>query len=289
MKYFLQSLGLMALAGLLATSCQKAPVTTGTTVAESVMMDVKYGADAKQAMDVYLPANRSSSETKTIIFIHGGSWSGGDKADFNEAVSAIKPQLTGYAIFNLNYRLAGNGLNRHPAQMEDIQAAINFITSKASEYKINTSSIGLIGASAGAHLALLQGYKNNNDGRIKAIVDLFGPTNLTTLYNNHPIPQASQPVLVNFLGTTPAVNSAIYFETSPFNYVTSASPATLILHGDADFVVPIDQSQTLKTKLQANNVKVDMKVYAGEGHGWVGANLVDTYTRAVTFIKENVR
>jgi acetyl esterase/lipase len=249
---------------------------------------VKFGSDAQQSMDVYLPAGRTGTDTKVIIFIHGGSWSGGDKTDFNEAITAIRPQLTDYAIFNINYRLA-NSINRHPAQMQDIQSAIDYINSKAGEYNINTSKIGLIGASAGSHLGLLQAYKFNTNGKIKAVVDLFGPTNLTTLYNNHPIPQASQPVLVNFLGATPATNPTLYFETSPINYVTAQSAPTLILHGDADYIVPVDQSYTLQAKLQANNVKNDMKVYAGQGHGWVGADLNDTYTRAINFIKENVR
>jgi acetyl esterase/lipase len=286
-KYLVNIFVLVAVAGTIFSSCKKAG-DENSQLTESIMKDVKFGSDAQQSMDVYLPAGRTSTDTKVIIFIHGGSWSGGDKTDFNEAITAIRPQLTDYAVFNINYRLA-NSINRHPAQMQDIQSAIDYINSKAGEYNINTSKIGLIGASAGSHLALLQAYKFNTSGKIKAVVDLFGPTNLTTLYNNHPIPQASQPVLVNFLGATPATNATLYFETSPINYVTAQSPPTLILHGDADYIVPVDQSYTLQAKLQANNVKNDMKVYAGQGHGWVGADLNDTYTRAINFIKENVR
>jgi acetyl esterase/lipase len=274
---------LLVFVGIVFSSCEK-----NSEVAESNMMDVKYGTDAKQTMDVYLPAGRSSTNTKVIVFIHGGSWSGGDKADFNVDIAAIRPQVNDYAIFNINYRLASS-TNRHPAQMEDIKAAIDFINTKADEYKIDPSKIAIIGASAGAHLGLLHAYKYNTNGSIKAVVDLFGPTNLTTLYNNHPIPQASQPTLVNFLGATPATNPTLYYETSPINYVNAQSPPTLILHGDADFIVPIEQSNTLLAKLQTNNVKVQMKTYANEGHGWVGSNLNDTYSRAISFIKENVR
>ena len=62
-----------------------------------------------------------------------------------------------------------------------MQAAINLIISKSAEYKINANKIVLLGVSAGAHLALLQAYKNNSSGRIKAVVDLFGPTDLVDL------------------------------------------------------------------------------------------------------------
>lgn len=287
-KYILNIFCLLAATGIIFSSCQK-QADADQQLAEAIMNNVKYGTDVNQSMDIYLPAGRSSTATKVIIFIHGGSWNAGDKTDFNEAITAIRPQLTDYAIFNINYRLANGGNNLHPAQMNDIQSAINFINSKADEYKVNASSVGLIGASAGAHLALLQAYKNNSNGNIKAVVDLFGPTNLTTLYNNHPVPAASQPVLINFLGATPATNPTLYFETSPINFVTAQTPPTLILHGDADYIVPIEQSYSLQTKLQANNVKNSIKVYAGEGHGWVGANILDTYTRAIAFIKENVR
>ncbi len=252
------------------------------------MMNVSYGSNAAQIMDTYLPAGRDTVNTKVLFFIHGGSWSAGDKSDFDSAITSIRKGLTDYAIFNINYRLAANGLNRFRAQMEDIQSAINYIESNAGNYKINTSKAVLVGASAGAHLALLQAYKNNGNGKIKAVIDLFGPTDLTTLYNNHPVPAASQPVLVNFLGATPATNAALYQQASPINFVNVQTVPTLIFHGDADFIVPISQSTTLKTKLEAAGVKVSMTTYPAEGHGWYGASLADTIQKTVAFIKQNV-
>ncbi|MDB5193310.1 MAG: lipase [Segetibacter sp.] len=259
-----------------------------TSLQQLDMKNVSYGSNAAQTIDIYLPANRTTTDTKVVLFIHGGSWNAGDKADFAEAITAIRTQLPGYAIFNMNYRLA-NSANRFPAQSDDIQSALDFIKSKASDYKIDANTVGLVGASAGAHLALLQAYRFNTNGNIKAVVDLFGPTDLTTLYNNHPISQASQPVLVNLLGATPATNPTLYQQASPINYVTASSVPTLIFHGTDDFIVPINQSITLRTKLQTANVPVQYVSYTAEGHGWVGANLVDTYTKAVAFIKQYVK
>lgn len=283
MKYHVLLFSTALLVGSVFTSCNK---ESGT--AESVMKNVKFGSDAAQAMDVYLPAGRTSTNTKVIVFIHGGSWSGGDKADFDVNINAIRPQLTDYAIFNINYRLA-NIQNQHPAQMEDVQSALDFISAKAAEYKVNANKIALVGASAGAHLALLHAYKNSRNGSIKAVVDLFGPTNLTTLYTNHPVPAVSQPVLVNFLGTTPSANPSKYADASPVNFVSAQSPPTLILHGDADFIVPISQSSTLRVALLGVGAKVEMHSYINEGHGWFGNTLTDTYNRTIAFVKANVQ
>ncbi len=270
------------------SSCNKGIDVVTESVPALNIKDVAYGSDAAQKMDIYLPSGRASSSTKVLVFIHGGSWSGGDKNDFGEAITAILPKLTNYALVNINYRLA-NSTNRFPTQMTDIQSALDFVKSKGTEYKVDANKVGLIGASAGAHLALLQAYKFNTDGRIKAVVDIFGPTDLTDLYFNHPFPTASQPVLVNFLGTTPTVNAALYQQASPINFITPQSVPTQIFHGNLDIVNPIGQSLALKAKLQASNVKVEMITYIGEGHGWIGSNLLDTYNKAVTFITQNVK
>ena len=270
------------------SSCKKSESADGE-VKQQDIMNVSYGADASQKLDIYLPANRNSDKTKVLVFIHGGSWSGGDKSEFTSAISALRLMLPAYAIFNLNYRLATSASTRFPAQINDVQSAIDFIATKSAEYKINGNKIGLIGASAGAQLALLQAYKNNSNGKIKAVVDLFGPADLTTLYNNHPFPTVSQPTLVTYLGTTPSANATLYQQASPITFVTSTSVPTQIFHGELDYVVPIAQSTSLKTKLQSFSVKVEMVTYAGEGHGWFGSNLIDTYSKVVTFIQQNVQ
>lgn len=279
------------LAGLLFSStfisCKKAG-SENEILARSDIKNDSYGSDSAQNMDVYLPAGRDTANTKVVVFIHGGSWTNGDKHDFNEAIAAIRTQLQDYAIFNINYRFARNDLTRFPAQLSDVQSALEAIESKANEYKVNVNKVVLIGASAGAHLALLQAYKNNNNGKIKAVVDLFGPADLTDLYKNHPIPDQARPVLVNFLGATPSAKPDLYFQASPINFISAKSVPTKIFHGSNDIVVPISQSDALKAKLEANKIKVDMTIYQGEGHGWYGPNLLDTYQKTIDFIKENV-
>ena len=258
--------------------------------AEITLTDIAYAStSSQQNMDVYLPAGRTPSTTYTVIMIHGGSWSGGDKSDFNTDIPNLKPLLGNYAIFNINYRLANGTTILLQQQLNDIDAAINYIYSNATKYSINTNKIAIMGASAGAHLTLLKCYKANTDGKIKAVVDLFGPTDMAWMYNSHPVASLTQPIIVNVMGGTPTSSASVYTSGSPINFVTSTVPPTIIFHGTADPIVPISESINLQAKLQLAGVTNQYITYTGESHGWTGANLTDTYTKAVAFIKNYVK
>src|SRR5688572_25872652 len=81
------------------------------TVAAQTSMNVAYGSDPQQVMDIYLPAGRSTTNTKVMILIHGGAWTSGDKSDFTIYVDSLKKRLPAYAVFNINYRLSNGGAN----------------------------------------------------------------------------------------------------------------------------------------------------------------------------------
>lgn len=266
------------------TGCQKETNPSDRENAEKTILDVSYGSDPEQRMDVYLPANRNTSETKVLVLVHGGSWSSGDKTEFNEYIPVFKQRLPGYAIFNINYRLGQlPSSNPFPTQENDVKAAFDAIVARAEEYKFNKEKLAALGVSAGAHLVLLQAYKNNSPN-VKAVVDMFGPTDLVALHNNATT-SLEQLVLQALLGGTPATNPALYESSSPINFVTAQSPPTLILQGGADPLVAPSQSTALQAKLEAANVPVQMILYPTEGHGWTGANLTDSYTRIEAFLK----
>jgi len=269
---------------LTLASCSK-NVTADTTDAERIN-NVSYGADAKQKMDIYLPADRSSSETPVVILIHGGGWTDGDKQDFSVFITELQKRLPGYAIANINYRLASNNKNLFPTQENDIKAAVEFLLNKSAEYKVS-KQLALIGASAGAHLSLLQSYKHNTNSSIKAVISLFGPTELISLYNSPPSP--SIPLLLSGVtGATPASNATIYQQSSPYNFVSAQSCPTLLFHGGIDPLVPASQSSQLKDKLAANGVVNQYIFYPSEGHGWTGPNLTDTFNKIEAFLKQQI-
>jgi len=261
------------------SSCKK---DDGTEQDTSVtMLNVSYGTNAQQKMDVYLPSGRNATSTKVIIMIHGGGWNTGDKTDFNEYVDSLKKREPSYAIFNINYRLA-NTPDLFPAQEQDVKAAVEFIYNKRQEYLVSGKFV-LIGASAGGHLALLQGYKYSTPIRPKAIIDFFGPTDLVTFYNNPPNPLV-QPTLLSVTGGTPTTNNTLYTQSSPINFVSSQSPPTMILHGGIDIVVSPSQSASLDTKLSISGATHQYVFYPAEGHGWVGANLMDSFNKIQAFL-----
>ena len=280
MRSFLLSL---VMVGIFLSSCKKDDAKEEDM--SVTMLNVSYGTNAQQKMDVYLPASRSTTNTKVMIMIHGGGWNTGDKSDFNAYVDSLKRREPSYAIFNINYRLA-NTPDFFPAQEQDVKAALEFIYSKKGEYKISDKFV-LVGASAGAHLALLQGYKYSTPVKPKAIIDFFGPTDLIELYNNPPNPFV-QPLLSSVTGATPASDNTLYTQSSPITFISSQSPPTMILHGGIDIVVSPSQSASLNAKLVMAGVIRQYILYPAEGHGWVGANLTDSFNKIQAFLAANV-
>ena len=268
--------------------CQKESVPDApASVPALTLADVPYGPDPAQKMDIYLPAGRSTTETKVIILLHGGAWATGDKTDFSEYVDTLKRRIQDYAIFNVNYRLSTGISNLFPTQENDVKSAVEFIYSKRNEYKISDKYV-LLGASAGAHLALLQGYKQNSPVKVKAIVDFFGPTDMVEVYNNPASSQVPSATVALIVGATPGSNPTLYQQSSPINFVTAQSPPTIILQGGTDPLVSPSQSVALKTKLEAMGVAHQYVLYPTEGHGWYGSNLIDSFNKIYAFLATHV-
>ena len=271
------------------SSCQKENIVdSGTTTAvEKTELNLAYGTDPAQKMDIYLPSGRTSSSTKVIIIIHGGAWTQQDKTDFTPYVDTLKLRLPGFAIFNINYRLATGAINFFPTQENDVKTAIGFIFSRTDEYRISQKFV-LLGASAGAHLSMLQAYKYTNPVIIKAVVDFFGPADITDMYNNPASILAPPAAIAAVVGATPASNPALYQQSSPINFVTAQSPPTIILQGGEDVLVSPSQSVALRTKLQTMGVVYQYVFYPTENHGWVGADLTDSFDKIQAFLTANV-
>lgn len=266
--------------------CKKSDTqATNQTVAKTIL-NVSYGTELLQKMDVYLPPNRSANSTKVMVMIHGGSWTGGDKNDFNAYVDTMKRRLPEYAIFNINYRLAAGASNLFPTQENDVRKAIEFIYDKRSEYEVSDQLV-IVGASAGGHLAMLQAYKYSSPVKVKAVVDFFGPTDMRAMYENPTIPGGEIPIY-NVMGQTPAQDSLLYAHSSPVNYINASSPPTILLHGGIDILVRPSQSENAFNKLQSFSVATEYVFYPMENHGWTGNNLHDSFNRIMAFLQTHV-
>lgn len=276
---------LLIIGSQISCSKEKNPEDT-KSIASATYTNVSYGTNALQVMDVYLPENRNAKATKTIVVIHGGGWTGGDKTEMTNVIDSLQKRMKHYAFINLNYRLAvNNAINVFPSQENDVKLAIEFYLSKTGEYLVSKDMV-VLGGSAGGHLALLHSYKNDPEKHVKAVVDFFGPSNLVAAWNDGLIQQL---VLIGAIGKTYDQDPQIYIQSSPVNFITALSPPTIALQGGQDFVVSPAQSQMLINKLNSEGVRNQLVLYPADGHGFSGTNTIDAYNKIQSFLEQYVR
>ncbi|MFM9957912.1 MAG: alpha/beta hydrolase fold domain-containing protein [Phycisphaerales bacterium] len=254
--------------------------------------NVAYGADsAAQRLDIYLPPG-PVVERPTVVWIHGGGWSGGDKVPAPRASGLV---ALGFAFVSINYRLTGEAI--HPAQINDCRGAIRWIRANAGTYGFDIDRIGVWGSSAGGHLVALlgtsggvatfegvdlEGAVGGNLGfssRVQAVCDHFGPTDFFDLDPQHGSATSSESRLVGFWIqetldnlTNPAFAGrvSVLRSVSSRTFVTADDPPFRIAHGDVDPVVPVRHSVSLAGDLTAAGVANTRVVYPGAAH-WVPA------------------
>jgi acetyl esterase/lipase len=255
--------------------------------------DVKFatveGVDL--ALDLYLPEGTPAG---LIVWVHGGAWRAGSRA----SVDVQGLTARGWAIASVDYRLST--VARFPAQVHDIKAAIRFLRAHAAEYGYPASRFVIAGSSAGGHLAALVGVSNRHaelEGKVgadtaqpsdvQAILSLYGASNLTTI-----LPQSTPhgldvraPALELLLGATPERSPELARLASPVYHVDPSDPPLLMLHGDQDNQMPINQSHELMGAYERYGLPVRFIVVYGAGHGGPAftsdANLalIDQYLR----------
>ena len=249
------------------------------------LSNVSYGSDMRQTMDVFLPGGRSMENTPLLIYIHGGAWIDGSKDEFAQVKPLLDQAFPEYAYVAINYRLFDflSRQNPFPTQENDVMSAIEYIISQQDEWNVG-NQIVIAGASAGGHLALLHGFKNPEIGNIQAVIAFFPPTDLAELFNFNSLTALG---LTEILQGTPENKPQAYLESSPVNYINSNSVPTIFFHGTADTVVPISQSDLLKSKLQENSVPHEFRRIEGQGHGFTPSTNVELIQAASAFVRAN--
>jgi acetyl esterase/lipase len=246
-------------------------------------LNISYGNDANQTFDLYLPANRTTN-TKTMILIHGVGWSSGDKSDMNVIKDLIRLDLPNLAIANINYRLANQSEKPYPMQIEDITSIINFLKENKAKFTIS-EKIGFIGTSAGAHLSLLWSYAFDDNKKVNMVCSIVGPTNFTDpAYLNNTDPALQD--MLNLFGINPEIS--FLEEVSPYHQATETSPPTILFYGGLDPLIPITQGTDLRDKLENLGVTHEFTLYPNAGHGWVGIELLDTWSKLKAFIQSHI-
>lgn len=245
-----------------------------------VLRDIDYiekDPHARQTLDLVLP--KSDRPTPLIIWVHGGGWELGAKS----LVAAPAFVTEGYAYAAINYRLSQHAV--FPAQLDDCKSAIRFLRANAEKYNLDPKRIGVWGASAGGHLVALLGTSGNSadadaanrehadqSSAVSCVVDLFGPTDLATMVKMFPkndrfdINGPTSPV-TKLLGGPAAEKADLVKKANPLTYIDKSDPPFLIIHGDADPIVPWQQSQLLHDALKKAEVSSTLKIVKGASHG----------------------
>jgi len=202
----------------------------------------------------------------------------------------------GYVGVTIDYRLVPAA--HFPAQVEDCKAAVRWLRANAAKYRIDADHIGVVGFSAGGHLASMLGVTGPGDGlegnggnpgqstRVQAVVSFFGPTDFST--RDWPA-DLEREVIVPFLGGTVAERPDTYRKASPYTYATKDAPPFLFFHGSEDELVPVDQSRRMADKLKVDGVPVQLVVLAGERHGFSDASNQKAMRQMLDFLGERLR
>ena len=238
------------------------------------------------ALDLYMPAGVESPPL--VVFVHGGAWRFGSRA----AVDAIDLVDHGLAIASVSFRLSP--VAPLPAQVHDIKGAIRFLRAHADRYGYDADRIGITGTSSGGHLAALVGLTNGSEPHegevggnldvssdVQAVVSYFGASNLTSiLRQSTPFGlNVREPALELLLGGSveDQVNLARF--GSPVYQVDEFDPPLLLLHGDQDPQMPINQAHELHGVAKEHDLDVHFEVVHGAAHG--GAAFFDAERTAL--------
>ncbi|HXW07846.1 MAG TPA: alpha/beta hydrolase [Vicinamibacterales bacterium] len=202
-------------------------------------------------LDVYRPAYEHGP-LPGVIVVHGGTWQDGDNGDF----LALNAYLASrdFVVASIHYRLAPRW--KFPAPRDDVFAAIAHLKVHGHEIGLDPSRLAILGRGAGGQLALLAAY-TSGEPAIKGAISLYGPTDLRFGYDN-PAPASlvdSRGLIETYLGGPPSTAAEAYASASPINFVGSATPPTLLIHGMRDDVVRPDESARLEQKLKESGVR----------------------------------
>ena len=245
-------------------------VTIAVPDTVSVEKDVEYGkaGGVSLQLDLYAPKERTKP-LPAVVFIHGGAWRSGSRQMYH--YYCVKFAEHGYVAATISYRLYR--VAPFPAAVEDAKCAVRWMRANAEKLGVDPNRIGVAGGSAGGHLSMMVAYAPDTpelegsgghadtSSRVQAVVNIYGPTDLTTDFAK------ANSVVSDFLGGKSFDDAPdLYGLASPITHVTKDDPPTLILHGSIDSTVPIEQAELLVARLKDAGVEFDYDRVEGWPH-----------------------
>jgi acetyl esterase/lipase len=287
----LKSLMVFALVTTAAFAQQAAPKIPDDVTVES---GVAYAqADPQQVMDIVRP--RDSARTHpAVLCIHGGGFRAGSRKGF--LTQAVHLAHHGYVAATADYRLAPAA--KFPAAVNDVKAAVRYLRANAARLGIDPERIGVMGGSAGGHLALFLGVtggvaqfegdgpNRDQSSRVACVVSYYGPSDFTKSYGRS---VDAAEVLPLFLGGDVNEARAMHIKASPLYWVTPDAAPTLAIQGTKDRFVNYEQSVWIIERLLQAGVPAELETIEGSDHGFKGADAMRAEQRMIGFFDRFLR
>lgn len=271
-NFFLRPVRTLAFLQLLAFYGTSAPAADAPKFPTDIRVEtgVSFLGDArKEQADLYFPAKMAKdARLPAVLIIHGGGWVGGKRDAAREINVGSTLARNGYIGMSIDYKLSLGGQPIWPTNLWDCKTAVRWLRANAARLQVDPDRIGVLGGSAGGHLAAMVALTTPSDGldpanpygeiscRVKCCVDLYGISDVAAHHD------------AAMLGKTAAEAPELYRQASPLTYVRSNSPPVLILHGTADKTVKLEQSEMLDRALARAGAAHELILVAGAPHSF---------------------
>ena len=229
-------------------------------------------------LDLALPT--SDGPSPAVVCLHPGGWVGGSRKLMTNTLAVLAKR--GYVAIAPDYRLAPK--HRYPACLEDCKAAIAWLRTNAEKYKIDPKRIGVIGLSAGGHLALMSALEG---AEVQAVCAFSAPCDLSDA--KLATPETVKLNLKPLLGGEPELFSKAYKKASPLHAAVKGMPPVLLMVGSEDKNVPPSQSEEFARKVNRAGGAARVVVLQGEGHTWKRENLMRSIGEMLMFLDDHLR
>lgn len=226
------------------------------------------GGQRQEALDLYLPKERvAGKRAPAVVMIHGGGFTGGERGAKREINVCGTLAWRGYVTVSIDYALAGEGRPTWPQNLHDCKTAVRWLRANAERLQVDPERIGVIGGSAGGTLASLVAVTGPESGldpsgpygefscRVQCGVDLYGIADLTQWHSHN-----------HMFGKPASEAPELYRAASPVSHLDKNDPPMLILHGTADKVVEVRQSELFAEALKQTGVEHELVIIPGAPH-----------------------
>jgi len=275
----------------------------------SFFRDVPYAViDGYRPLLLNLSVPKGAGPHPLVIYIHGGAWRMGSPVITNPEYRKMdflgRFHRAGFAVARIAYRFTGEA--PFPAQLHDCKSAIRFIRKHAATFGIDARRIGVIGDSAGGHLAAMVGLTGGirklegkvgvtqGSSAVACTINWFGPTEFLTMQKdkeklrslgNTDDPKSAESWL---LGGPVQKRKAQARAASPINYARKGLPPMLLQYGDKDRLVPFEQGERLYKALKAKGNDVTFQRIAGADHCFWGVPNSHVVDDCITFLRKHL-